>query len=57
MFFKKTSLTLKNTAAADYVTYAKQANARLIYTLPAGPYSPMYMKDQDIELVQQRKRH
>jgi len=49
--------TAINTAAADYVTYAKQANARLIYTLPAGPYSPMYMKDQDIELVQQRKRH
>jgi hypothetical protein len=50
-------MTAINTAAADYVTYAKQANARLIYTLPAGPYSPMYMKDQDIELVQQRKRH
>lgn len=53
----KAIATAINTAAADYVKYAKVANARLIYTLPAGPYSPMYMKDQDIELVQQGKRH
>ncbi len=50
-------VTAINTAMADYVKYAKVANARLIYTLPAGPYSPMYMKDQDIELVQQGRRH
>lgn len=39
--------TAVNTAAADYVTYAHQANARLIYTLPAGPYHEIYMQDQD----------
>jgi hypothetical protein len=45
--------TAINTAAADYVTYARQANARLIYTLPAGPYSEMHMKDQSVELIDQ----
>ncbi|MFT7861074.1 MAG: GNA1162 family protein [Sulfurimonas sp.] len=45
--------TAVNTAAADYVTYARQANARLIYTLPAGPYHEKYMQDQDVSLVDQ----
>lgn len=40
--------TAVNTAAADYVDYAHQANARLIGTLPAGPYSNMYMQDQSM---------
>ncbi len=39
--------TAVNTAAADYVTYAHQANQRLIYTLPVGPYHEIYMQDQD----------
>ena len=42
--------TAINTAAADYVDYAKQANKRIIYTLPAGPYSPMYMQDQNVQI-------
>jgi len=41
--------TAINTAASDYVDYAKQANKRIIYTLPAGPYNPMHMKDQNIQ--------
>lgn len=45
--------TAVNTAAADYVTYAHQANARMIYALPAGPYSEAYMLDQDAELLNQ----
>jgi hypothetical protein len=40
--------TAVNSAAADYVTYAHQANQRLIATLPAGPYSEAYMADQDV---------
>jgi len=43
-----TIATAVNTAAADYVDYAHQANARLIGTLPAGPYSNMYMQDQSM---------
>jgi len=45
--------TAINTAAADYVDYAKQANNRIIHSLPAGPYSPMYMKDQNVQIVDQ----
>jgi hypothetical protein len=46
--------TAVNTAAADYVTYAHQANARLIYTLPAGPYHEAYMSDQDVVIGQKK---
>ncbi len=42
-----------NTAAADYVKYARQANERIIYTLPAGPYHEMHMKDQSVKLIDQ----
>jgi hypothetical protein len=35
-----------NTAAADYVDYARMANVRLFSTLPAGPYSPRHQVDQ-----------
>ena len=45
--------TAINTAMADYVDYAKVANYRTITSLPAGPYSPMYMQDQDFEIVDQ----
>lgn len=37
--------TAINTAAADYVTYARQANLRLIGTLPVGPYHERYLQD------------
>jgi hypothetical protein len=47
--------TAVNTAAADYVTYAHQANQRLIYTLPAGPYSEAYMVDQDVVIGTRKK--
>ena len=45
--------TAINTAAADYVNYARVANNRIILTLPAGPYNPMYMRDQDIKIIDQ----
>ena len=47
---------LINTAAADYVKYARVANNRLIYTLPVGPYHEQHLKDQSIELYDQRKK-
>jgi len=43
-------LTAVSTAAADYVTYARQVNERLISTLPAGPYSPAYMQDESMPI-------
>ena len=49
-----TVLTAISTATADYVTYAKEVNQRLIYTLPAGPYSPHYMQDQDVVIGQSK---
>lgn len=45
--------TAINTAAADYVTYARQANQRIIYSLPYGPYHEMFLKDRKMQLVDQ----
>ena len=45
--------TAINTAAADYVEYARVANARLFFALPAGPYHPMHQIDQEVVI---RKR-
>lgn len=46
-------VTAVNSASADYVEYARQANGRIIYTLPVGPYHEKYMKDQDVKLIDQ----
>ena len=48
--------TAINTAAADYTIYAKQANGRFIGSMPFGPYHPMYLKDQQIKLLQQKNK-
>lgn len=50
----KAVMTAVNTAAADYVKYARVANARLITTLPVGPYHELYLKDQDMPLNSRR---
>jgi len=42
-----------NTASADYTTYAKQANARFIGSMPYGYYHPAYLKDQEFQLQDQ----
>ncbi len=49
----KAIVTAINTAAADYVKYARVANTRLISTLPVGPYHAMYLKDQSVQIVDQ----
>ena len=46
--------TAINTAAADYTTYAKVANGRFVGSIPFGPYHPMYLKDQQMKLIQQK---
>lgn len=45
-----------NTAAADYVQYAKVANWRLMGTLPIGPYNEYYMKDQGFKFIDQTSK-
>jgi len=45
--------TAINTAAADYVKYARVANARLVGSVPAGPYHQLHLKDQGIEIIDQ----
>lgn len=45
--------TAINTAAADYVKYARVANARLLSSTPFGPYHPLYMKDQGFKVLNQ----
>jgi len=49
-------VTAVNSAAADYVEYAHMANRRIIYSLPTGPYHEMYMKDQNVRIVDQTPR-
>ncbi len=40
-----------NTAIADYVPYARQANYRALSTLPYGKYHPKYQTDQAEQFV------
>jgi len=46
-------VTAVNTASADYVDHAHTANRRIVYTLPAGPYHELHLKDQGVQLVDQ----
>ena len=47
-------ITAVNTATADYVKYARVANSKIVYTIPAGPYHDLYMKDQNVRLIDQK---
>jgi len=49
----KVVVTAINSAAADYVTYARQANYRALYSMPYGRYHPQYNKDKNVEFVDQ----
>lgn len=42
-----------NTALADYVPYAKQANYRALSSFPYGAYHPDFNKDRLMEIVDQ----
>lgn len=48
--------TAINTASADYVKYARVANARLISSVPAGPYHQLYFKDQGAQVIDQTSK-
>ncbi|MCP4763660.1 MAG: hypothetical protein GY870_17955, partial [archaeon] len=49
----KTVITAVNSAVADYVPYARQANYRALYSMPYGKYHPQHNKDQNIEFIDQ----
>jgi hypothetical protein len=49
-------VTAINTASADYVKYAHQANQRLVSSLPVGPYHELYMQDQGMSLNGQAQK-
>lgn len=46
-------VTAVNTAMADYVPYARQANYRALTSLPYGKYHPQYKKDQQETFIDQ----
>lgn len=49
-------VTAANTAAADYTKYAKVANGRFIGSVPFGPYHPLYLKDREYKILQQKSK-
>ena len=46
-------ITAAQTAMADYVPYAKQANYRALTSLPFGKYHPQYLTDQSMQFIDQ----
>jgi type IV secretory pathway protease TraF len=44
-------VTAINTAAADYVDYARVANANLLYSIPTGKYRPEHLNDGDLVVM------
>ena len=46
--------TAINTAVADYMPVARQANAMVISTIPCGKYHPLYGQDQATPVVLQK---
>lgn len=46
-------VTSINSAAADYVPYARLANYKAIASLPSGKYNPRYLLDQQDKLIKQ----
>lgn len=49
----KAIVTAANSAMADYVPYAQQANYRALYTMPYGKYHAQHNKDQHVQFVDQ----
>lgn len=43
--------TAINTAAADYVNYARLANASMLHAMPFGRYRPEHLDDRETEIV------
>lgn len=46
-------VTAVNSAIADYVPYARQANYSALHSLPYGKYHPQHNKDQNMKFIDQ----
>jgi hypothetical protein len=53
----KVIITAVNSALADYVPYARQANMIALSSIPTGPYHPMHGKDGTLQIIDQQNRH
>ena len=49
----KAVITAANSAMADYVPYARQANLRALSSFPFGKYHPDFMTDQSMQFIDQ----
>lgn len=49
----KAIITAVNSAMADYVPYAQQANYRALSSMPYGKYHVQHNKDQDVKFIDQ----
>ena len=49
----KAIITAVNTAMADYVPYARQANYRALASMPYGKYHAQHNKDQEVQFIDQ----
>ncbi len=47
--------TAISTATTDYVPIARIVNSQLIYSIPAGKYSPYFGKDGEVRVLEQPK--
>jgi hypothetical protein len=52
----KAIIAAAQTAMADYVPYAKQANYRSFFSLPFGKYHPQYQTDQSMSFFDQTQQ-
>jgi len=49
----KAIVTAIQSAVADYVPYARQANYRALSSMPYGKYNPQHNKDQKVQFIDQ----
>ena len=49
----KAVVTAANSAMADYVPYAREANRRALSSFPFGKYHPEHMSDQSMQFMDQ----
>lgn len=50
----KAIITAVNSALADYVPYARQANHIALSSIPTGPYHPLHGKDREVQIIDQK---
>jgi len=53
----KAIITAVNSAMADYVPYARQANYRALASMPLGKYHGQHNKDQNVQFIDQTPKN